>query len=88
LAAVARQPSAEADFLFGPEISKHIEEIFSRGLKLRTAMRQYRDAFQGKPPGYDPVKIANESDEQLGWLTVQFEPTKQKFAKYLKVTGS
>ena len=80
--------TAEADFLFGPEIRKYIDEVFSRGLKLRTAMVQYRDAYQEKPPRYDPVKIADESDAQLQWLTVQFEPAKQKFATYLRVSGS
>jgi hypothetical protein len=83
-----RANTAEADFLFGPEIPKYIEEIFSRGLKLRTLMLQYRDANQERPPGYDPVRIANETEAELAWLTVQFEPAKQKFAKYLRVSGS
>ena len=83
-----RANTAEADFLFGPEIPKHIDEIFSRSLKLRTAIKQYRDVYQENLPGYDPVKIADESEQQLQWLTIQFEPTKQKFAKYLKVSGS
>lgn len=83
-----RANTAEADFLFGPEIPKHLEEIFSRGLKFRAVMKQYRDAYQEKPPGYDPLRIENESAEQLRWLTEQFEPTKQKFAKYLRVSES
>ncbi|QJR16715.1 hypothetical protein [Usitatibacter palustris] len=83
-----RANTAEADFLFGPEIPKYIEEVFTRGLALRTAMVQYRDAYQEKPPGYDHVAIVNESDKQLRWLTEQYEPAKQKFSKYLKVGAS
>jgi hypothetical protein len=39
-----RANTAEAIFLFGPEIQKYIDEIFSQGLKLRTANVQYRHA--------------------------------------------
>lgn len=81
-----RANTAEADFLFGPEIPQYIQEIFARALKLRTANTQYRDAYQEKPPGYDHSKVVEESDTQLRWLTVQFEPAKAKFAKYLNVS--
>jgi len=80
-----RANTAEADFLFGPEIPKYIDEIFSRGLKLRTANVQYRQAGQEKPPGYDHTKVVEESDTQLRWLTDQFNPAKEKFGKYLNV---
>jgi hypothetical protein len=81
-----RANTAEADFLFGPEIPQYIQEIFTRALKLRTANTQYRDAHQEKPPGYDHVKVVEESHKQLTWLTTQFEPAKAKFAKYLNVS--
>jgi hypothetical protein len=81
-----RGNTAEADFLFGPEIPAYINEVFVRGLKLRTANTQYRDAYQEKPPDYDHMKVVEESDAQLRWLTVQFEPAEAKFAKYLDVS--
>lgn len=82
-----RANTAEADFLFGPEISEYIEEIFSRGLKLKTANAQYRHADQEPPSGYDHNKVVEEMDVQLRWLTEQFNPAKEKFAKYLNVNG-
>jgi hypothetical protein len=82
-----RANTAEADFLFGPEIPKYIDEIFSRGLKLKTANDDYRHAGQENPPGYDHSKVVKEIDAQLRWLTDQFNPAKEKFAKYLNVNG-
>ncbi len=82
-----RANTAEADFLFGPEIPKYLGEVFSRSLKLRTANIQYRHARQEEPPGYAHAKVVAESHEQLVWLTEQFSPAKEKFAKYLNVNG-
>lgn len=82
-----RANTEEADFLFGPEIPKYIEEVFSRSLNLRTANIQYRHAGQEKPPGYDHAKVVAESHDQLVWLKEQFSPAKEKFAKYLNVNG-
>src|SRR5260221_8144077 len=59
--------TVEADFLFGPEIRKYIDEISSRAAKLRSANVQYRDRTQSVPPGYDHEKIVNESSEQTNW---------------------
>jgi hypothetical protein len=81
-----RANTAEADFLFGPEISKYIQEIFSRGFRLRAANAQYRDMFQETPPGYDHVKVTDEIHTQSIWLFEQFDPAKEKFAKYLNVS--
>ena len=80
-----RANTAEADFLFGPEIPKYIQELFSRGLKLKTANAQYRHAGQEKPPGYDHNKVVEEVHAELRWLTEQFNPAKEQFAKYLNV---
>ena len=80
-----RANTAEADFLFGPEIPEYIVEIFSRGLKLRRANIRYQHAGQEKPPGYDHTKVVEESDAQLRWLTDQFNSAKEKFGKYLNV---
>lgn len=81
-----RANTAEAVFLFGPDVPNYLEEIFSRGLKLRAANRKYRHAGEETPPGYDHEKILAESNLELRWLTEQFDPAKQKFAKYLNVS--
>lgn len=81
-----RTSVSEADFLFGPEISKYLDEIFERGLKLRRWNKQYRDSTQEKPEGYDHQKVVNGMDEELTWLTEQFGPAKEKFRKYLDIS--
>lgn len=81
-----RTSVAEADFLFGPEIPKYIDEIYQRGLKLRYWNEQYRDYTQDKPEGYDHKKVVDEMHKELVWLTEQFEPAKEKFKKYLDVS--
>src|SRR5437879_4905063 len=48
-----RQKTAEADFLFGPDIPLYIAEVYSRGLTLWRARAEYRDFTQVPPPGYD-----------------------------------
>ncbi|SNX59677.1 hypothetical protein SAMN06296273_1115 [Nitrosomonas ureae] len=81
-----RKAVSEADFLFEPEISKYIEEIYQHGVKLQSWNKQYRDSTQPKPYGYDHQKVCEGIETELNWLTQQFEPTKQKFKKYLNIS--
>jgi len=78
--------TAEADFLFGPEIPKYIDEIYSRGLDLNTAKFEYRDLTQPIPAGYDHQKIVGVIAEQEKWFVAQFSVAKEKFRKYLDVS--
>jgi hypothetical protein len=77
-----RTAVSEADFLCGHEVVAYVDEIYRRGLHLRKWNTQYRDAS----PGCDHAKVVEEIDKELTWLTDQFEPTKQLFMKYLKLT--
>ena len=77
---------SEADFLFGPEVTAYIDEIYKRGLKLWRWTQEYRDYTQEKPEGYDHQKVVDEMHKELEWLTEQFEPAKQKFKKYLDIS--
>jgi hypothetical protein len=77
--------TAEADFLFGPEIPTYINEIFSHALTLHGARADYRDFTQALPPGYDHEKIVTELHEQEVWFSQQYEIAKQKFKKYLDI---
>jgi hypothetical protein len=81
-----RTSVSEADFLFGPEISEYLDEIFKRGLKLRYWNNEYRDCTQEIPEGYDHEKVVNGSHEELIWLSEQFDPAKEKFRKYLDIS--
>jgi hypothetical protein len=47
-----RAATAEADFLFGSEIPKYLDELFN-GMLLRKAHNEYRDITQPHKPGYD-----------------------------------
>ena len=80
--------TAEADFLFGPEIRLYLEEISTRAAKLRSANVQYRDLHQPVPQGYDPEKIVNQMNEQVTWFTEQLVGSiaKDKFREYLNIS--
>ncbi len=81
-----RTSVSEADFLFGPEIPKYIDEIYQRGLKLQYWTGEYRDYTQPKPEGYDHQKVVDGKHAELKWLSEQFEPAKEKFRKYLDIS--
>jgi len=81
-----RRDTAEADFLFEPEISAYLDEIFKRGHSLWSANIEYRDFTQSSPPGYDPNKVVATLSEQQAWFTDQFDVAKQKVKKYLYVS--
>ncbi len=81
-----RTSVSEADFLFGPDITEYIDELYERGVKLQYWNGEYRDYTQPKPEGYDHKKIVDGKHSELTWLTAQFEPAKQKFKKYLDIS--
>jgi hypothetical protein len=80
--------TAEADFLFGPEIRQYLDEISSRAGKLRSANVQYRDFTQPVPAGYDHEKIVNEMGIQTNWFVEQLVGfiARDKFGKYLNIS--
>ncbi len=78
--------TAEADFLFGPEIPEYLDEMFKRGWKLRQAANEYRDMFQPVPEGYDHGKVVANMQEQELWFTNQLLTVKEKFKKYLELS--
>ena len=81
-----RTSVSEADFLFGPEIPKFIDEVYSHGLKLWRWNQEYRDHTKEAPKNYDHKKVVDEMHKELTWLTEQFEPAKEKFKKYLDIS--
>jgi len=77
---------SEADFLYGPEITDYITEIYERGLKLSSWAEQYRDSTQQKPEGYDHRQVLDGKRSEFEWFSKQFEPAKQRFRKYLDIS--
>ena len=78
--------TAEADFLFGPEIHAYIRELAQRAMKSRAAHLEYRDYTQQPPPGYDHAKVMANMQTESEWLTEQYEAAVQKFKPYLDVS--
>jgi len=78
--------TAEAAFLFPPEIPEYLDEMFKRGLKLRQAAKEYRDMFQPVPEGYDHGKVVANMQEQEVWFTNQLLAVKEKFKEYLDLS--
>ena len=81
-----RTSVSEADFLFGEEIPNYIDEIYKRGLNLHRWNQEYRDYTQEKPDNYDHKHVVDEMHKELNWLSMQFEPAKEKFKKYLDIS--
>jgi hypothetical protein len=80
--------TAEADFLFGPEIRQYLDEISTRAAKLRSANVQYKNFKQPVPAGYDHEKIVNEIGTQTAWFVEQLVGfvAKNKFAQDLNIS--
>jgi hypothetical protein len=77
---------SEADFLFGEEVRKYIDELHSRAVNLHRWNQEYRDYLQPKLEGYDHKKVVEEKHKELEWLNAQLEPARKIFKKYLDVS--
>ena len=77
---------SEADFLFGEEIPKYIDELQKRAVKLSYWNKKYRDYTQPKLENYDHEKIEEEMHKELVWISSQLEPARNLFKKYLDVS--
>lgn len=78
---------SEADFLFGEEVSKYINELQKRAVNLSYWNKEYRDYSQSKPENYNHGKVVEKKHEELIWISSQLEPAKELFKKYLDVSS-
>ena len=78
--------TAEADFLFGEEVPKYLNEIYSHGVDLNTARAEYRDFRQPVPEGYDHQQVVDALTREEKWFVGQFSVAKEKFKKYLDIS--
>jgi hypothetical protein len=81
-----RSKVSEADFLFGEEVSKYIDELHSRAVNLARWNKEYRDYSQEKPEGYDHNEVVEEKHKELVWISSQLEPARNIFKKYLNIS--
>jgi len=82
-----RAAVAEADFLFGPEIPKYIDEICSHWRELWVFQQEYRDITQEIPEGYNHQEKVEGIKSHSTWLANQIvsDFAKEKFKKYLYI---
>ncbi len=82
-----RIATAEADFIYGEDVQKYIEEIFNNGLQLHIAKQQYRDFTMGpNPPGYDHAAVVDKMHTAIEWFNGQFEHARELFRPYLNIS--
>ena len=81
-----QRATAEADFLFGTEITDYIDKVVKQAMKSRTAHLQYKDSTQVPPPDYDPVRVAAGMHELSEWLISQPDNARRIFKPYLDVS--
>lgn len=75
----------EADFLFGEEVSKHLDELQMRAANLSRWNKEYRDDSQPKPQGYNHQEVVDEMHKELIWISSQIKTARSIFKKYLNV---
>jgi hypothetical protein len=81
-----RTKVSDADFLFGEEVPKYIDELHRRTVMLARWNDEYRDYSQPRPENYDHQKVVDEMHKELNWISEQYEPARNIFKKYLDIS--
>jgi hypothetical protein len=79
--------ASEAEFLFSKAISKHMEELYSKGIELVSLHEQMypSDGSPGLPVGEERSKVAKDKGELIKWFTRQIKITKEILKAEMKV---
>ena len=83
---VFRRETAEADFVFGSDITSYIDEVFNQALDICAAELEYRDSTQETPPDYDHAKVVAAMHKLEKWSVGQHDIARLKFKPYLDVS--
>jgi hypothetical protein len=78
--------TAEADFVFPPEIREYLDEVFDHSNRLHAANKQYKDYTQTSPAGYDHQAIGQSIEQHKLWFCDQPKIAKEKFKPFLDLT--
>lgn len=81
-----RSKVSEADFLFGDDIVKYIEELHISAVNLHRWKSEYRDSTQIKSEGYNHEEVVENMHKELRWIASQLEPARELFKKYLDIS--
>lgn len=79
--------ASEAEFLFSEVITKHMEELYSKGIHL-SSLHEQMYPFDGSPGltvGEERSKVANDEGELIKWFSRQIKITKEIFKSEMKV---
>ena len=77
--------TAEADFLFGPDIRKYLDDLYKHGVRLQRWKEEYRDGNQVWPADYEHQKVVEGKTKESIWFTEQHEAALRQFKKYLNL---
>lgn len=78
-----RKSVSEADFLFGPEIRKHIDEICNRGRTLEARHQKLQPISVGE----ERKKMVKENEKDFEWFEEQPNVANKNFKKYLGISN-
>lgn len=73
--------SKDNEFLFGKEIQKYLDEIYSNASNFETNKR----ILEGKPEEETRLKLIEDDSKLLKWFMEQFEICKKNFGEYLTI---
>ena len=71
--------TSDAEFLFGTDVVKYLEEIRNRAIRMQTAQH----VFEPLPVGDERTRQIDTHIEELKWLTDQLREMRKIFAPYL-----
>lgn len=80
--------TAEADFLFGGEISEYISEFYTHAVNLCAARAELRDSTHNQtvPANFDRRKVVDAIAREEMWFLGQHDVAKERFKKYLDIS--
>lgn len=73
----------EALFLFGEEIANHLNEIYQKGVELRSNNKKMENPNKYTETEWQQIVI--ENSELIMWFANGFSKTRLKFLKYLRL---
>ncbi len=75
--------TSQTVFLFGSDVCTYIDEIHERGVNLH----RWSEEIDGNANNAERKNTIAKKASELRWLSSQFDPAKEKFKKYLDISG-
>ena len=75
--------TAEADFLFGPDIRKYLDDLYKHGVQLQRWKEERQAEKQDWPADYDHHKVVEGISKESTWFVEQPERALRQFKKHL-----